>query len=162
MVSWDGKQQVQLTSGDDASYPRWSPDGKYISFLSSLSRGGDDGDDDDDKDDKDGQIFLLDRRGGEAKKLTNVKGDIEGYDWSHDGTKIIMSIKDKDYADTAKTKIRKPYVIDRYHFKQDYEGYLDSGATHLYLFDVATKKQIPLPAVYMMKQTPHFRQMVRK
>src|SRR5882762_3203213 len=58
MVSWDGKEHVQLTNGDDASYPRWSPDGKYISFLSSLSHG--DGDDDDDKDDRDGQVFLLD------------------------------------------------------------------------------------------------------
>src|SRR5690348_17269546 len=60
MVSWDGKQQVQLT-GSNASSPKWSPDGKYISFVSSLARSGEEGSDDD----KDAQIFLLDRRGGE-------------------------------------------------------------------------------------------------
>lgn len=43
-------------------------------------------------------------------------------------------------ADTAKTKIRNPYEIDRYHFKQDYAGYLDNRKTHLYLFSVAEKK----------------------
>src|SRR5665647_3946570 len=34
MVSWDGKQNVQLTySNDGESKPKWSPDGKYISCL---------------------------------------------------------------------------------------------------------------------------------
>ena len=36
--------------------------------------------------------------------------------------------------------MRKPYVMDRYHFKQDYIGYLDRGAKHLYMLDIATKK----------------------
>ena len=133
MKSWDGKQEVQLTYGD-ASSPKWSPDGKYISFVSGLPRTGDDSEDDN------SQLFVLDRRGGEAKKLTHVKGDIDDYAWSPDGIKILLTIKGQDFADTAKTKIRKPYVIDRYHFKQDYQGYLDSTSTHLYLFDIASKK----------------------
>ena len=34
MISWDGKQNVQLTKTPDVeSSPRWSPDNKYISFL---------------------------------------------------------------------------------------------------------------------------------
>ena len=79
-------------------------------------------------------------RGGEAKKLTHVKGDIDDYAWSPDGSKLLLTLKGEDFADTAKTNIRKPYVIDRYHFKQDYQGYLDSTSTHLYLFDMASKK----------------------
>ena len=44
MVSWDGKEQVQLTSSkDNESRPRWSPDGKYLAFLASR------GDEDDKK-----------------------------------------------------------------------------------------------------------------
>src|SRR5580704_2069338 len=35
MVSWDGTQDIRLTYGVDSSVsaPRWSPDGKYISFM---------------------------------------------------------------------------------------------------------------------------------
>ncbi|ULQ54767.1 S9 family peptidase [Flavihumibacter fluvii] len=129
MVSWDGKENVQLTFDPGAeSNAHWSPDGKYISFT--ASRG----------DDKHSQVYLLDRRGGEAKKLTDIKGEIEDYDWSPNGLQILLSIKDLSYADTSSTKIRKPYVIDRYHFKQDYQGYLDSTTTHLYLYTLATKK----------------------
>src|SRR5260221_9293434 len=33
MISWDGSQQVQLTNGpENERSPRFSPDGKYISF----------------------------------------------------------------------------------------------------------------------------------
>jgi dipeptidyl aminopeptidase/acylaminoacyl peptidase len=149
MKSWDGKQEVQITAGD-ASSPKWSPDGKYISFLSGLPRVGDD------KEDDNSEIYLLDRRGGEAKKLTHIKGDIDDYTWSPDGSKILLAVKDQDFADTAKTKIRKPYVMDRYHFKQDYVGYLDSAATHLYLFDVTSKKTDTLTKGIYNETSPSF------
>src|SRR5215831_2480194 len=48
MISWDGKQNVQLTNNaENESLPRWSPDGKYISFLSSRGDGNKKDDDDD-------------------------------------------------------------------------------------------------------------------
>src|SRR5689334_2812696 len=35
MQSFDGKQSIQLTYGDEpASTPKWTPDGKFISYLS--------------------------------------------------------------------------------------------------------------------------------
>src|SRR5215211_1743971 len=35
MVSWDGRQQIQITSTPEGeSSPRWSPDGHYLAFLS--------------------------------------------------------------------------------------------------------------------------------
>lgn len=136
MISWDGKQNVQLTNSPyGESSPRWSPDDKYISFLSSRSDGRKK------EDDKDViQLWLLNRLGGEAKKISNVKGEIEDYVWSPDASKILLVMKDQDFSDTAKSKVRNPYVMNRYHFKQDYIGYLDSGAIHLYVLDVASKK----------------------
>ena len=129
MVSWDGEQTVQLTNnGEGESSPKWSPAGKYLSFVSA--RNGE----------KTAQLWLLDRRGGEAKKLTSLKGDLDDYAWSPDGKKIAMSIKDEDFTDTAKTKTRSPFVMDRYVFKQDGEGYVENRYTHLYIFDVNTKK----------------------
>jgi len=78
-VDWEGTQTLQMTYGpESASSPRWSPDGKYLSFLSSHK---------DDKGEGKTQIWLLDRRGGEAQPLTDVKRDLEGYVWSPDGKK---------------------------------------------------------------------------
>lgn len=129
MVSWDGTQTIQLTNSPDGeSRPRFSPDGKYLSFVAKRGE------------DKNNQIYLLDRRGGEAIRLTNLKVDVGEYVWSPDAARILLVLKDPDVSDTTKNKARAPYVIDRYHFKQDGEGYLDRRATHLYLFDVATKK----------------------
>ncbi|WP_298300331.1 S9 family peptidase [Hydrotalea sp.] len=129
MVSWDGHQTVQLTSTPESeSMPRWSPDGKYLSFLSS--RMGNTG----------AQIWLLDRRGGEARQLTHLKGGLEDYVWSPDGKQILISMQDQDFSDTAATKTRQPYIINRYHFKDDQSGYLDNRHTHLYLLDVNGKK----------------------
>jgi dipeptidyl aminopeptidase/acylaminoacyl peptidase len=135
MVSWDGKDNVQLTnSAEDESTARFSPDNKYISFLSSRYAD----DDDDDKDDAATQLWLMNRLGGEAKKITDVKNNIEDYVWSPDGKKILLAMDDIDYSDTSSTGNRLPYVITRYHFKQDIEGYLDNRKTHLYLLNVAT------------------------
>jgi dipeptidyl aminopeptidase/acylaminoacyl peptidase len=129
MVSWDGKETVCLTEQTQGvGSAQWSPDGKYISFVTSS------------KDDDNRQLFLMDRRGGEAFQLTKIKGELQSYNWSNDGKKIVFTIKDPATADTAKSKVRKPYEIDRFQFKQDYEGYLDNRKSHLYLFDVASKK----------------------
>jgi dipeptidyl aminopeptidase/acylaminoacyl peptidase len=135
MISRDGKQSVQLTNSPDGeSQSRFSPDGKYISFVAKRGE------------DKGSQIYLLDRRGGDAIKATDVKGGLGDYRWSPDGKKILLVVKDQDFSDTAKSKTRIPYVIDRYHFKQDNEGYLDRRATHLYLFTLADKKVDTLTA----------------
>lgn len=127
MVSWDGKETVQLTNSPEGeSSPRWSPDGKYISFISSRQETS-------------SQVWLMDRRGGEAKKLTDVKGDIGSYSWSPDSKKLLLVMNDAK--DTAKNKPPKPYIINRYHFKQDVTGYrYDTGRNHLHIFDIATKK----------------------
>jgi len=130
MVSADGKETVTLTEQTKgASNYNWSPDGKYISFLAAGKEA-----------EEGSQLYLMDRRGGEPIQVTHIKGEFEDYQWFKDGKHLIFTIKDFNYTDTAKSKNRKPYEIDRYRFKADYEGYLDNRKTHLYSFELATKK----------------------
>ena len=137
ITSWDGREQVQLTSTADAeNRPRWSPDGTYISFTSSRQGASA------------AQVWLLNRGGGEAVALTDVKGGVADYAWSPDSKRIVLVVNEADpknpAADTAKDttagKPPKPIVVDRYSFKSDSGGYLRGERTHLYLFDVAAKK----------------------
>jgi dipeptidyl aminopeptidase/acylaminoacyl peptidase len=106
---------------------------------------------------KGNQVWLLDRRGGEAFQLTEVKGRLQGYEWSPDSKHLALTIADPDpdapdassnsstgpgkaANDGGKDKAPKPIVIDRYKFKQDIQGYLLSGRhTYIYLFDLNSK-----------------------
>jgi dipeptidyl aminopeptidase/acylaminoacyl peptidase len=142
-VDWEGTQSLQMTYGpESASSPRWSPDGKYLSFLSAHK---------DEKGEGKTQVWFLDRRGGEAQPLTEVKRDIESYTWSPDGKKIALQLSgdEENSADVDKDKkthkAPKPIVIDRYQFKADIEGYLtDASRSQISIFDVATKTLEPL------------------
>src|SRR5271170_5411283 len=136
MVGFDGKDDRQVTSSQDSeSVPRFSPDGKYLSFTSSRPGPA-----------KGNQVWLLDRQGGEAFQLTDLKGRLESYEWAPDSKRLALLIADPDPdaeppAEGGKPKPPKPIVLDRYHFKQDIRGYLLSGRhTYIYLFDIAAKK----------------------
>jgi dipeptidyl aminopeptidase/acylaminoacyl peptidase len=151
MASWDGQQQVQVTSSAEGeSSPRWSPDGKYLAFLSSRQGA------------KKAQIWLMNRAGGEAYKLTDVKGGISDYAWSPDSKRFVLVVEDPDPSDTDKDtekkdgepKTPKPIVIDRYYFKADVSGYLRGERTHLQLFDIAAKKAEPLTPGAFNEEAP--------
>ncbi|MDX6405303.1 MAG: hypothetical protein QOH70_2758 [Blastocatellia bacterium] len=139
LVGYDGKNDRQITfSTDSESAPRWSPDGKYLSFTSSRPGKA-----------KGNQVWLLDRNGGEASQLTELKGRLQGYEWAPDSKRLALLIGDPDPdADASASptpgtppKPPKPIVIDRYRYKQDGQGYLLSGRhSYIYLFDIASKK----------------------
>jgi len=142
MVSTHGGDPISMTAeGVSSSHPRWSPDGKYLAFLSSRNNGKT-------------QVWLLNRLGGEAIHLTDTPQGVDDFEWSPDSTRLVLILrdpkpedleaakdKDKDKPAAApKPKTPPPFVIDRLQFKRDTVGYLDRRRTHLYVFDVASKK----------------------
>lgn len=135
MVKWDGSVHLQLTyDNEGASEPKFSPDGRFISFMSSRPGAA-----------KGDQVWIMDRRGGEAEQLTAITDQtIHGYSWSPDSKKLLITLHPKhepEPEEGKKPEAPKPIVIDRYHFKQDIQGYLrDNDWDSLYLYDIATKK----------------------
>jgi dipeptidyl aminopeptidase/acylaminoacyl peptidase len=98
------------------------------------------------REDSSTQVWTLNRHGGEAVQLTDVKQGISDYSWSPNGKMLLLGIRDpEEESEDDSTRTPKPWVIDRLQFKRDGVGYLTGNRhTHLYVFEVATKdlKQI--------------------
>ncbi len=153
MTSWDGRTTLRLTTTvkESEHTPRWSPDGRYLAFLSG-------------REDEEGadQLWLLPRVGGEAERVTEIKAGISDYAWSPAGDRLVVVIEDGDSvevsrlfpdtatpapdapapapADSASPKTKPPLVIDRFYFKEDYSGYVRRKRSHLFLFTLADRK----------------------
>ena len=78
-VATDGNSPArQISFGERGdSQPQFSPDGKFISFVSS--RGGAEAK---------AQIYLMPIDGGESWKLTDAKESVSSYTWAPDGASI--------------------------------------------------------------------------
>ena len=137
----NGGEAIPLTAeGVSSSHPRWSPDGKYLAFLSARNEGKT-------------QLWLLNRSGGEAQRLTDTPQDVDDFAWSPDSNRLVVILRDASEEELAeanakgkekddkekKPKTRKPWVIDRLQFKTDEVGYLDRRRAHLYVLELATK-----------------------
>src|ERR1700730_12911005 len=152
MVATAGGDAVAMTSEETSSeHPRWSPDGKYLAFLSKRNEGKT-------------YIWLLNRLGGEAQPLVKTPQDVKDFAWSPDGKRIVLVLQDPSPEDLEaaeertkeesegkeikdkKPKARRPWVVDRYLFKEDETGYLERLRTHLYVFDLAGKTLTQVPS----------------
>jgi dipeptidyl aminopeptidase/acylaminoacyl peptidase len=161
MVPATGGDALPMTAeGVSSEHPRWSPDGKFLAFLSERNEGKK-------------QVWLLNRLGGEAQQLTDTIQDVEDFSWSSDGTRMVLILKDptpeeldaakeksapavhspgtgddahqdEDKDKDKKPKSKRPWVIDRLQFKVDELGYLDRRRTHLYVFDLSKKSLVQI------------------
>jgi|CXWL01.1.fsa_nt_gi dipeptidyl aminopeptidase/acylaminoacyl peptidase len=138
LIPTTGGDAVRLTTSPKAeTSPRFSPDGKWLAFLSS--REGDKS-----------QVWLLPRAGGEASRLTEIKSGVDGFAWSPDSKRLVLIVSDpdpdeaKDAAKGDDKKTAKPIVTSRVQFKRDGAGYLRELRSHLHIFDIARKTSVQI------------------
>jgi dipeptidyl aminopeptidase/acylaminoacyl peptidase len=104
------------TSQKSESSPRWSPDGKWLAFLS-------------DREDNE-QIWIMPATGGEASKLTSGKNAVNQFKWSRDGKTIAFLAQEP----------RSPEEEKKQRDGDDARVVGEPRPSHIWTVDVGTKK----------------------
>jgi dipeptidyl aminopeptidase/acylaminoacyl peptidase len=148
MVPTAGGDAIPLTSaGGCAGHPRWSPDQKYLAFIRYRNC---DSETDIDTN-SGGQLWLMNRAGGEPEQITHTSKNLSDIAWSPSSDRLVLVLQDSAPKDSeaasAGDRIAAqddskphPWVIDRLHFKEDGIGYLDHRRTHLFAITLVDRK----------------------
>ena len=135
VMNSDGSSPRQLTSGEKGeSSPAFSPDGKWISYVSTKDGGP--------------QLYLLPAVGGEAKKLTNISTGVGDPLWSPDAKWIAFASDvypecgadnacNQKIADTWSKGPLKAHSADSLLYRH-WTDWKDGTRTHIFLASTST------------------------
>lgn len=119
--------------GSDTT-PRWSPDGERLAFIASRGGGA-------------SQVHLIERNGGEARKVSDLAGGASDVAWMPDGRSLLVAsgvpvdpdLRGARPAQPAKQADRKQdplrpevHVAYKLPYKSDGTGYLLGREIHLF------------------------------
>lgn len=121
LVATDGQSKPQqLTFTPNGSrQPRWSPDGRFLAFISKREG------------DKVSQIYRLSPTGGEAEQLSQTETDVQQLFWAPDGQSLAFTAVDPETeVDKEREKTFGKYQVEDEDFKY----------THLWQLTLPDKK----------------------
>jgi len=158
LVATDGAappRQITIGARRDR-YPRFSPDGRTLAFLSdrrslveeapdrpAATGNGQDGV---------WQVYLLPLDGGEAHRLTGLPRGVEAFEWSPDGSSLVVTSASAGSTAAADARLRgaggRPApgspplsdlrFIDRLDYMLNGKGFTYDRVVHLWLVEIAT------------------------
>ncbi|MBN2369082.1 MAG: S9 family peptidase [Vicinamibacteria bacterium] len=133
LVNLDGKDLRRLTTHESNDWqPAWAPDGRLLYFLGARSGGS--------------QVWRIAVDGGEAVHVTRLARDVETFQVSPDGRRLILAVSvfpgrsieqtqaTLDARATAKATGR---IYDRL-FVRHWDAWKDGTRSHLFTFDLTT------------------------
>ena len=157
----EAPRQLTLGARHDRQ-PRFSPDGRTLAFISDRramveeepDRASHDAKDRQAaREDKD-QVYLLPLDGGEARRLTDLPRGVDAFEWSPDGTRLVVVSAshgatradddrrrgiDRTADRAAGTPPPSDYrFVDRLDYMLNGAGFTYDRVNHLWLVDVAT------------------------
>ena len=137
-----GGEPRRFTAGPaNANDPQWSPDGRWLAFVSE--RKGESVAKDADAKEKLGigkpQIWLLPVDGGEARQLTFMEHGASSPIWSPDSKQVVFSaqVGPQDEKDAEGNALPKVRVIDNLWNRLDGVGFIHTHRSHLFLIEAA-------------------------
>ena len=118
----------QLTRGEGDRSPRWSPDGRWLAFLSS--RGGSP------------QLWLLPEGVGEARPVTALESGISGFAWAPDSRRLAVvsavtesSVAERVLGGSVASESGDLIVADRLRYRAG-TAYLGSAYPHIFVVSI--------------------------
>jgi dipeptidyl aminopeptidase/acylaminoacyl peptidase len=142
MAPTSGGEAARFTMGPANTHsPAWSPDGRWLAFVSE--REGEPVGKDEQEQKKHGkgkaQVWLIPTNGGEARQMTFMPHGASKPVWSPDSKCLLFSaaVGPIDEEGEDGKPLPKARVIDRLFYRLDGVGFIYERRQHLFLQDVA-------------------------